>query len=284
MTAEIARILGVRRIRRRPWPYASSLPMERVDLDDGTSVIFKDLSRAEDLRRPAFLVDRRREIMAYTDVLADLEVDAPRYRAAVVDDDRAWLFLELVDGIPLWQAQDMEAWQEAARCLAALHAARHPPIRGLLRYDAEHLSRCLALGGSIPGVAELSGCVAERLAKLPVGLVHGEFYPSNVLVQRTAGRLRIRPVDWEMIGTGPGVLDLAALTAGSWDVAERARVEQAYADACPAELRPAPGDLDCARLVLAAQMVGWSPAWTPPAEHRHDWVQIALRLIEQIAR
>jgi Ser/Thr protein kinase RdoA (MazF antagonist) len=280
--AGIAAVLGVDvdRVTRRPWAYASSLPMERIDLDGAPSLLFKDLSSSASLPRPAFLVDRRREITAYTEVLGELAVDAPACRASVIDEERAWLFLELIDGTPLWQSGALEVWEEAARRLAALHASPPPRRAGLLRYDAEHLGRRLALAGSLPG--DITGRVAERLARLPAVPIHGEFYPSNVLVQREAGRMRIRPVDWETFGTGPGALDLAALTAGSWDAAARTRIERAYGEACPPELRPTATDLDDARLVMAAQMLGWSADWAPPPEHRQDWERIAAELRDRV--
>jgi Ser/Thr protein kinase RdoA (MazF antagonist) len=278
-TSQIATLLGVDRVWRRPWPYASSLPMERIDLPGAPSVLFKDLSSSASLPRPGFITDRRREITAYTEVLRGLAVDAPAMRASLIDDERAWLFLELIEGAPLWQCGELEVWEEAARCLARLHASPPRSRARLLRYDAEHLGRRLALAPSIPGA--IADRVARRLARLPAVPIHGEFYPSNVLVQRADGRVRIRPVDWETIGTGPGALDLAALTAGSWDAAARTRIEQAYREACPRELRPSAADLDAARLVLAAQMLGWSSDWAPPPEHRQDWEQVAAELIER---
>jgi aminoglycoside phosphotransferase (APT) family kinase protein len=278
--AEIAAALGVDRVTRQPWAYASSLPMERIDMAGAPSLLFKDLSGSARLPRPAFLTDRGREITAYTELLGGLDVDPPACHAAVVDDERAWLFLELVDGTPLWQSGELAIWEAAARRLAALHASPAPRRPGLLRYDAEHLRRRLALAGSLP--AEIAVRVAERLARLPAVPVHGEFYASNVLVQRAAGRLRIRPVDWETFGTGPGALDVAALTAGSWDAAARTRIERAYLEACPEELRPTATDLDDARLVLAAQMLGWSSVWAPPPEHRQDWQRLTAELMERV--
>jgi Phosphotransferase enzyme family len=280
--ARIAQALGVERVRRQSWPYASSLPMERIEIDGAPTVLFKDLTRSEELRRPAFLADRRREITAYTDVLGALEIDAPRYRASVVDDGHAWLFLELVDGVPLSQVGELEVWKEAARCLAALHASRPLPTAGLLRYDAEHLGRRFALATSLSRAAEIGARVAGRLAELPAVLIHGEFYASNVLVQREAGRVRVRPVDWETVGIGPGVLDLAALTAGSWDDARRCGIEAAYLAKCPPKLLPRPGDLDYARLLLAAQWTGWSPGWLPPPEHRQDWAAVTRELVQRL--
>jgi hypothetical protein len=281
-TAEIAEALGVEHVSRRRWPYASSLPMEQIDVAGRPTLLFKDLTGSEQLQRPSFLADRRREITAYTEVLGELELDTPICRASVFDDDRAWLFLELVDGVPLWQIGEIEVWETAARCLAALHATPPPITAGLLHYDAEHLSRRFALATSLPRGAEIGARVARRLAALPARFIHGEFFPSNVLIQREAGRVRVRPVDWETCGLGPAVLDLAALTAGGWDDARRTRIEDAYIAECVPDLRPTPDELDFARLLLAAQLSGWSDDWTPPPEHRQDWNAIAVGLIERL--
>jgi thiamine kinase-like enzyme len=51
----------------------------------------------------------------------------------------------------------------------------------------------------------------------------GEYYASNIVV---AGQ-RVCPVDWELAGAGPGLLDLAALTTG-WSYADRAAIAAAY--------------------------------------------------------
>ena len=172
--------------------------------------------------------------------------------------------------------------EETARCLAALHAQGPVSARGLLRYDVEHLSRRFALATSLPNAPAIGTRLAERLAALPPTFIHGEFYASNVMIQHDAGRIRVRPVDWEMAGTGPAVLDLAALTAGSWSDAARLRIEDAYIAAVPPELRPSPEDLDCARPLLAAQWIGWSADWSPPPEHAQDWNAIAVGLIERL--
>ena len=95
--------------------------------------------------------------------------------------------------------------------------------------------------------------------------VHGEFYASNILVSPG----RVCPVDWEMAGIGPGVLDLAAL-ATAWEGADRARIVAAYADERGAPVDEE--DLDAARLVLAVQWLGWAEGWEPPREHATDWL------------
>jgi aminoglycoside phosphotransferase (APT) family kinase protein len=260
---------------RRPCPYASTAPLEEVRVD-GEWLVFKDVSTAG---------GGGREVAAYRDVLADAGFDAPALRGALVDRDgaRAWLFLERVDGVPLWQVGDFAVWEAAARWLARLHARPVARVaRGLARYDASWLRgwvRRAAAQGVPERVLEAGERAVERLPAWQASVVHGEFYPSNVLVQDGT---RIRPVDWETAGVGPGFLDLGALTSGRWTDDQRARLESAYREALPVERRPRPAELaaamrDC-RLLVAVQWLAWEPRLEPPPEHAHDWLADAERL------
>jgi aminoglycoside phosphotransferase (APT) family kinase protein len=128
----------------------------------------------------------------------------------------------------------------------------------------------------------------DELSALPTGFVHGEFFAANVLVEITAGLRRVRPVDWELAGVGPMLMDLAALTAGSWTEGERADLAASYQRAAAHEPRTAKSHdrfmraLDCCRLQLAVQRLGWARQWTPPATHRQDWLGEALSIAERL--
>jgi Ser/Thr protein kinase RdoA (MazF antagonist) len=269
ISAALGRPIGG--IERRPWPYRSSVPMEKLTVVGHGPLLFKDLSPRTRPCRPDFMIDPLREVEAYQSLLAGL--DTPALYGAVVQPGRVWLFLELVDGIPLWQAEAPDAWEAAARWLARLHARALPDGSHLLHYDAGYLRRWLERADAIAPAGTVAGLrspvlrAVERLSCWPRAFVHGEYYPSNVLVHGA----RIRPVDWETGGIGPGLLDLAALTAGVWEPMRQARIVAAYRD----ELSALPDDfeavLDAARLLVAVQWLGWSQTWSPPPEHRHDW-------------
>lgn len=261
---ELREALGTDSLARRPWPYEASLPMEELDLQ-GRRLLLKDLSNAGRLPRPPLAPDPRREVAVYRDILAPLAVDGTAQVAAADETAARWLVLELVDGTPLWQIGEPETWRAGARWLARLHALPVPAGEALLRYDAAHLEERLRLA---PGAEPFARRVAEHLAAMPARLIHGDFYPANILVD---GVGRIRVVDWETCGIGPAVLDLAALVSGRWTEQERERIVDAYLAACPASLRPSRQDLLYARLLLAAQWIGWHDRWDPPPEQRHDW-------------
>jgi len=308
----------IAQLERRPSAYCTSFTIEElaVRLDDGTALrlMFKDLSwrsLPERARRakPAFLHNPLREIEVYRTILSPRRLGTATCYGAVVDHARRryWLFLEQVPGIELYQVGELATWQGVARWLAAFHARfdgaeteRSGLSAHLLYHDAAFyrrwLRRALAFSHTAePRVARGVAWLAERyervidcLLALPPTLIHGEFYASNVLVQETGGGLRVCPVDWEMAARGPGLLDLAALTAGTWTEEEKTSLALAYHAALPPDGGSrAPRSeflaaLDCCHIYLAIQWLGWSPDWSPPPEHAQDWLGVALRLAEKL--
>ena len=211
-------------LRRRPSAYRSSAPIVELDvtLANGATLtlLAKDLSRQALHRRarevkPEFLHDPLREIDTYRLVLEAEGLGTPAYYGSVVDPtrDRYWLVIEKVRGIELYQVGELEVWCGVLRWLARLHerfAGCELPAH-LLRYDRELLlgwrDRARAFADvEVPGYEE----VVEDLLSRPATLLHGELYPSNVLVDDG----RVCPVDWELAGAGPAVVDVAAITRG----------------------------------------------------------------------
>ena len=173
----------------------------------------------------------------------------------------------------------------------------------LLDQDAEYYRRWLRraqtfLGSShestpeqrrwIAWLAKRYEHVVDTLLSLPRTIIHGEYYASNIIVHQNGNRVRVCPVDWEMAAVGPGLIDLAALTAGDWTDLERDALCEAYRTALPpgAEWAPQPDafwTLLChCRIHLAVQWLGWAPAGVPPPEHRHDWFSEAVDLAERL--
>lgn len=286
------------RISRRPSPYCTSHRIDEVDVEleggNRLELVAKDVSvdgLSEEARRsrPAFQGDPLREIAVYREVLSPEGLDAPAFYGVLAG---SWLLVERVRGVELWQVGDLAVWQEVARRTAAMHARMAPKaeeVAGrarLLRYEEGFFRlwahRARAFVAEVTPVVERYEPVVERLAALPRTFVHGELYPSNVLVDQRGSSVRVAPVDWETAGLGPGLLDLAALSAG-WAEGERRALARAYREALEAEDEEVLlADLDRCRLHLALRSLGWSRDWSPPAEHARDWLAEALDLAERL--
>lgn len=238
--------------------------------------------------KPAFVHDPAREPAVYRSWLAPFHI-GPRCAASGAD----WVDVERIPGVELWQVGDVAVWTAVAAWTATLHARLAAADRAgaggagpvpVLDHDAALAARwrARAAAAGVPAaVLDAHRRAAERLAHRPATAIHGDYYAANILVRVDSGRVRVWPVDWELAGRGPAVLDVAALTAGGWPESARSAMARAYFDAAG---RPGrswaewSADLDAARLLICVQWLGWAPDWTAPPEHRHDWLGEACRL------
>lgn len=268
-------------LHARRHPLQSSCPLTELTLSDPAGGrrrwLLKDVARRSPRTAPKLLYDERRELAAYR-ALTDAGLSLAPLVGADVGPDRCWLFLELVEGTPLWQSGDPPDWCRAAEWLAGLHAlapiGEGPPW---LRYDSEFYdvwmerARRFAPGARLHELDAAHAYAIGRLADAPVVTVHGDYYPSNLLVRPSPERGTC-PLDLELAGAGAAALDLAALTTGlpdplAADVLDsyRARLDDGRAHEELEEL------LLCARLHLAIRWLGWMPRRRPPAHQRFDW-------------
>lgn len=291
----------IERVERVTSPYGSSFPLDdvTVHLADGSRLplLFKNvdpgaMSAAARLAKPAFLDDPLREISLYRQVLDPQELGTATLYASAADasSGQFWLLLECIPGYVLSDIGEFTVWRQTARWLARMHhrfmdeTSISPSVyQRLIQHDAASYHRWLEraeefTAGSLPAglVSDYPQLVRETL-DLSQTLIHGEFYSSNVLVDETAFPPRICPVDWERAGWGPGWLDVAALTAGSWTEHEKTALAREYLAEWESLTGTAPSGTHAlrgwylCRLHLAVQWLGWSSEWTPPLEHQHDW-------------
>lgn len=298
----------ITRLCRRPFAYETSFAIDSLDVELGggerLALLVKDLgpgglSPEAAAAKPARTLDPDREIAVYRDLLEPAGLSTPAFHGAAVDRDlgRWWLFLERIDGEVLTDVGEVSVWCEAAAWAGRLGSTTNPGAGPLLHRDGswhEHwIDAAIAVLGeggprdrhTATALARNRAALVGRLLSLPQAFVHGELYPANVIVERTAvGSARIAPVDWELAGTGPYALDLAALLSG-WEGKERSAIRDAFHQALGSR-RPGLAELidavDLCQLALALQWIGWSPGWEPPRAQRHDWRGDAARLLEAV--
>jgi hypothetical protein len=335
------------KLDRRPSPYTSSFALEEIDVvfADGSeaALVMKDLSPdAMDTQarraRPAFLSEPRREIQTYRHILpyAPPGTAACHGVAAGRAASRYRILLERVDGHELRHVGAFSMWKRTAHWIARFHASvpaadvdRLARRAKLLVHDEAFYWRWLerardfaarsrradgaAARRVLDRIARGYAPVVARLAAMPRTVIHGEFYPCNVLIRGRGARARVCPVDWELAAVGPGLIDLAALMTG-WDERAQRALARAYRTAALQDAAPQdtasrdaarskvvrskarreeasrPGripsafqtDLDCCRLHLAVRMLGWSDSWTPPPQHARDWLAEAAAIAVRV--
>jgi hypothetical protein len=207
-----------------------------------------------------------------------------------------WLVLACLDGFAA--AGDPEARSAAvvlgARWIGHFHAlweerleaGEEPP---LMRYDLEYYrrwgERTEALAGELhlrhPWLRRACEGYREAVALLPRGretIVHGDYYPSNLLLRNGA----VSPIDWGAAAIGAGEIDLASLTQ-RWQAELVADARAAYETARWPDGTPPDFErrLDVAGLYLCFRWMGAGPEWI--RDERRRWrFDIARTLSERL--
>ena len=215
-------------------------------------------------------------------------------------------------GVPLTEVGDFDVWRQASGWLAGMHGrlARDPGLAARRRCRAPRAVRPGALrepgwsgrnstwrltrhnhgraASALPRWRRSTKAVLDEIAALPSGFVHGEFFASNVLVETAAGQVRVRPVDWEARGNGSDAhgsrrahrrpLD-GRRAGGAGDQLSRGGQRGTGTSLSHDDFMRA---LDCCRLQLAVQRLGWARQWTPPATHTQDWLGEALHAADRL--
>ncbi len=185
------------------------------------------------------------EAEVYREVVAPVAPSAVRCFGTHNDVacDTTWLVLEYLDGAcSLRKSPDPDAIVKAARWIGQFHAAQESRLDDggwpdLIRYDALYYTGwarrtaeyAVELHHTYPWVAVLCErfvALLQVLTAAPPTVVHGEYYPQNILVRDGV----VYPIDWESAAIGSGEIDLAALT-DRWPAEVTRQCESAYREA-----------------------------------------------------
>jgi hypothetical protein len=192
-----------------------------------------------------------------------------------------WLILEYLTGsMFVTKGPEPAAMNRAAAWIGRFHASQETLLASLtvplLQYDAGYYltwarrtgQTADALHARVPWLTSLCKRSEEFLAQLlepPMTVIHGEYYPKNVLYRRGS----IYPVDWESAAIAAGEIDLAALTEG-WEEESARECCRAYQRARWPAGTPADFEqrLETARLYLHFRWLGEQPDQTWEEDER----------------
>jgi hypothetical protein len=285
-------------LARESNPHRSTYPSEVVNcrLANGSEV--RLLCKYATRRRHDPYGHRRGvtyEAEVYHHVLKSLPVCAPTFYGLHKDaiTDVAWFILEYIDkAVRVQDSRDPALMYAAARWLGEFHQANESRLSiaalpFLHIYDAAYYlgwaARTSQFAGSLhqlfPWLATLCrrfqdvvGCLLDP----PAIIIHGEYYPNNILFLHG----RIYPVDWESTAVATGEIDLASLVE-RWPATTVRSCIKAYISARWPHGAPAGFEqkLDVARLYWRFRWLGERPDWTN--ERKSQWRFHELRSIGQ---
>jgi aminoglycoside phosphotransferase (APT) family kinase protein len=206
-------------------------------------------------------------------VAAGLAVPGFYGAAAAGPAGEVWLAIGYLEGCQrLRDSRDLCHWERAAAWSGRFHTVhegrdRDPTLSFLIKYDADYYAGwgrrtaeyAAALHPTFPWVADLCRRWEAVLLELVEGrrtVIHGEYYPKNLLVKDGT----VYPVDWESAALGRGEIDLATLTDRS-DPEVVQRCEAAYRlarwpEGAPPDFTRA---LELARLYVHLRWLGAEP-------------------------
>lgn len=205
------------------------------------------------------------EAVVYRDVLASHRPRTAEFLGYAVDPSaaRPLLALEHLDSFDRVQKSgDPDGLARAAAWIGQFHAVHeNPPAPELLNvHDRAYYTGWVERAARwTDGLATLDPeRFGDNLHRLlledPLTIVHGEYYPDNILVRDS----EVCPVDWEWAAIAAGEIDLAALTEGWWPHDRVRACIQAY---CEARWGAGPPTgfaqrLDAARIYLHLRWLG----------------------------
>ena len=180
------------------------------------------------------------EGIVYRDVLSRLTLPAVKCYGSYVDPatGRPWLVLEYLEDALRADLSDLPL-SAAAHWIGHFHrqtgdwlARGETPVPR--RYDREYYMGWVSLGveqaermpSHYPWLAPLCRCFEEAVEVLTTAeqvIIHGEYYPNNILITRDT----IYPVDWESAAVAVGEIDLAMITE-DWPDDEVKKCEVTY--------------------------------------------------------
>ena len=217
-------------LKRELSPYSTTFPCEIVTCrltDNKTTEVFCKYSADIDYTGFGHRGGPAYELTVYREVLRPIGVSVPICYGGEVDpkSGQAWLALEyLPDALGVGKLYRSGAMLAAAGWIGRFHrltqtrataggtawmkAYTRQYYMGWVRRTVKSSSSLLRKHPWLEAVCQRASGLLAPLLDEPLSIIHGEYYPHNVLYHRG----RVYPVDWESAAGAAGEIDIAALT------------------------------------------------------------------------
>lgn len=164
------------------------------------------------------------EAKIYCDVLSKLPLSTPIYYGIfTLEHNDFCMIIEYLEHAELLYCGLMEKQLEkSVEWIADFHNLfQNNYPEGITKYTAEYYliwakkvdDIVVKLDRRYPWLIHVSDNFRtniQKLTEVPLTLIHGEYYPNNILIHNS----KIKPIDWESAAIAPGEIDLAACMDG----------------------------------------------------------------------
>ena len=164
------------------------------------------------------------EARVYEDILSRINLpSATYYGIYTMENNDLCMVIEFLEGGELlFRSLEENQIERSVKWIAEFHNLFQDKLpEGIRKYDADYyfvwankVDAIVADKGNIyPWLIDVSNFFRKNikvLTEAPMTLIHGEYYPNNIMIHRG----QIKPIDWESVAIAPGELDLAASIDG----------------------------------------------------------------------
>jgi hypothetical protein len=245
---------------------------------------------------------REREVIVYRDVLSGSDLGTPGYYGSIWDEsqDRFWLLLEFVEGLPMSHFR-FDHWLPPAGWLGrmcgyfAKHSEKWQRCDALVQHDAAFFTTIarealrtvweysVDMGRRLEPIVSRYDKAVAVMTSQPKTLVHGTYRPPQIIIDTSRTPARICPVDFEKAAVGAALYDLAFIADG-FDTPRLHRLFDAYRAAAQSAGVSVPNNrdmtfiVDCFRLHRVMNWLAVSMARKYDDETNHKLLGMAETL------
>ncbi len=225
-------------VDRTPSVYASTFPVEIVKclIDNRETTLFCKYLNGLGPNSFGHRGAVEYEAKVYDKILNDSPFPTVKFygTSKLETSNDMWMVLEYLENASqLQKSTEENALQKAVLWIAGFHSFYEEHFTSFLTvYDENYYNVWISNVENLIGhvnnkypwlanVCQLFWSNINILTKSPLTIIHGEYYPKNILVVEAG----IYPIDWESAAVAPGEIDLVSILEGQSEIIASQQIE-----------------------------------------------------------
>ena len=175
------------------------------------------------------------EAKIYREILSKINLPVAEYFGLIhLENNNLCLVIEFLENAELlFRSLEENQLEKSIKWIAEFHSAFQDNYPSdIPKYTSEYyliwpdkVEKIVSgLDGRYPWIKNITGFFNRNiniLTNAPLTLIHGEYYPNNILIHQG----QIKPIDWESVAIAPGEIDLASSIDGHDEITKNNAIE-----------------------------------------------------------